>query len=177
MTKTIFLIAGQDGAGKSTLGARLAAQLGNAQLLTFADSLRNMISQDLELPLADVYEKPTPPEIRNALRKEASRYASELGQNVFAKATINSIITDVPFVIIHDTRYAVEYLELFKYCVSNSIRLTTVFVGDAPTEDHPCYTEPSFRELPHLMRVSDYQVPRRSEHLEKIISNLVRNCV
>lgn len=177
--RTVVLVCGMDGVGKSFYASQLAVRLGNAHLMAFATALREMVAKDPFLPYsqAQLYEKPTPPAIRQVLRAQSTRYKEVLGKTVFADYLVNALEADPSSgtpVIIHDARYKVEYdaLRDWRLVDSENRRLITVFMGRVPTEREVEEGGSSFADLAELQAVADWHLPFRCGDADSLASIL-----
>lgn len=144
---TSFLICGPDGSGKSTLAKALANIL-QIPITPMATAIRERVIEEGFHSREEVYAKPTPPEIRQALRAvgQSGREESCLyWAKEFLKAQMDS-----PSVLVDDSRFLLDSI-----LVSHNWRAPIVYLdGPIPSE---LASEPTFMELP-LLRAAAHLV-------------------
>ena len=126
----IITLAGGDSVGKSHTASKLERLLDTLNLTTtrvaIASSLRNEVSQAKGIPLALMYQKPTPEYIRKAMISYGQYRVETEGERYWINQTIARLKnTELPqFVIIDDMRWQWEQTALSEEFDTLSIFIT-----------------------------------------------------
>jgi len=109
---TLIIIAGNDGAGKSHLAKTLCQDFHWPNAISpFGDCPRHEVAARYGLPLAKVYQKPTPPEVRKLLIDWGLEKEAELGYKEARQYVIDFWVNrhgHKPVAVIDDARFVEE---------------------------------------------------------------------